>query len=118
MIFPRLRGLGIAAVLAVSGCASSPGSIAPIATNPERYAPLDCQALLTEQLRVSEALRAASDKQAEAARGDAIGVLLIGLPVASMSGQDNAVVVAQLKGESDALRLVVTTKGCAASRQS
>ena len=106
----------MAAVLLVAGCASSPGSIAPIAVNPERYAPLDCQALLTEQLRVSEALRAASDRQAEAARGDAIGVLLIGLPVSSMSGQDNAVAVAQLKGESDALRLAVTAKACGAAR--
>jgi len=45
-----------------------------------------------------ERLALLSNKQTKAANGDALGVFLIGLPVASMSGGDNETEIAILKG--------------------
>lgn len=111
-----LKAFAMLATIFVTACASAPGSIAPVQVSPARYGALNCTALLTEQVRVSEALREASDKQSATASGDAMGVLLIGLPISSMTGNDNEGRVAQFKGESDALRLAVAAKGCATVR--
>ncbi|ESZ71424.1 hypothetical protein X727_09580 [Mesorhizobium sp. L103C119B0] len=44
-----------------------------------------------------------SDQQNKAAPGDALGVFLIGVPVASMSGGDHEAEIAILKGHCGAL---------------
>jgi hypothetical protein len=63
-------------------------------------------------LRVSQALTAASQQQENARTNDTVGVVLLGLPASSLSGDNIAPRIAQLKGESDALRKASTSKNC------
>ncbi|MBZ9600279.1 hypothetical protein [Phyllobacterium chamaecytisi] len=69
----------------LSGCATPPGRIQPLA-----YAS-NCPPNAAQQLA------AFSSVQQSAATNDALGVFLIGLPVASMSGGDHEAEIAHLK---------------------
>lgn len=102
--------LTLAAVLAA--CAPAPGSIQPIYTSELPYLSLPCESLTREALRVSTALGSASNAQAQAHSGDIVGVLLIGLPISSISGQNVAPEVARLRGESEALNRAMLTNRC------
>lgn len=65
-----------------------------------------------ESQRLSAALANASKLQENARTGDTVGVLLLGLPTASMSGQNVAPEVARLKGEAEAVRKASIGKRC------
>jgi hypothetical protein len=68
------------------GCAKPPDSIRPVANRGP------CTAADKERLIVL------SQKQSQAATSDAVGVFLIGVPIASLSGADNEAEIAILKG--------------------
>ena len=51
-------------------------------------------------------------RQENARTGDAVGVLLVGLPVSSMTGGNVAPEVARLKGEHEAVYRAAMEKGC------
>ena len=61
---------------------------------------------------LSTALAQASTQQEQARTNDTVGVILLGLPVSSMSGDNIAPEVARLKGETEAVRKAMITKGC------
>jgi hypothetical protein len=73
------------AISLLAGCATPPGRIQPLA-----YAS-NCPPNAAQQLA------AFSSVQQSAATNDALGVFLIGLPVASMSGGDHEAEIAHLK---------------------
>jgi hypothetical protein len=73
---------------------------------------LTCRQLGEEQARITTALTTASAQQASAHKHDIIGVLLIGLPLDSMSGGDVAAQVAQYKGEEIAIDRAARIKSC------
>jgi hypothetical protein len=78
--------LAFAAVALLAGCATPPERIKPVANAGQ------CTAQDRERLSLL------SNKQSQAATGDALGVFLIGVPVASLAGADNEAEIAILKG--------------------
>lgn len=104
--------IGFAMFQALFGCAKSPESIAPSYISASKYDALKCGEIADETGRISEALSRASMQQENARTNDTVGVLLIGLPVSSMSGDNIAPEVARLKGEAEALRAASLKKHC------
>jgi hypothetical protein len=99
-------------LIALAGCAKSPESIAPSYISDMNYRELDCSQLTDEDRRLTQALATASTQQKNARSNDTVGVLLIGLPVSSMSGDNIAPEIARLKGEQDAVRRARLSKRC------
>lgn len=99
------------AVLA-AGCAKSPDSISPSYISEFSYQPLSCEMLGQEDARLAQALATASSQQEKARSNDIAGVILIGLPVSSLSGDNIAPEIARLKGEREAINRVRLSKGC------
>ena len=95
------------AALAVAACAQSPSAIQPVSMG-NAYAGLSCsnaRAMLTNE---QQKLAILTDAQNGAVTGDAIGVLLIGVPVSSLSGGDKAGEIATSKGKVVALEARLT----------
>lgn len=63
-------------------------------------------------MRVDAALTTTSEQQEEARGNDIAGVILIGLPVSSLSGDNIAPQIANLKGQKNAIEQVMITKNC------
>lgn len=93
------------------GCAASPESIPPAYVSELTYMHLTAEQLGQEQLRLIAALSAASDAQRQARSNDAAGIILLGLPVSSLSGSNQASNIARLKGELEAVQKVIVRQG-------
>lgn len=108
-----MRGLlfGVTATL-LAACAQSPESIAPAFVSDVPYQNYTCQQLGMEAVQVQQALSQAAQTQNQARSNDIAGVVLLGLPVASMSGQNVAPLIAQYRGQLDAIRRAAMLKGC------
>ena len=102
----------VAAGFTLAGCAASPESIAPSYISEVTYQAWSCQQLGEESYRLSAALSNASNQQNQVRTNDTVGVILIGLPVSSMSGGNVAPEVARLKGETEAVRRASIGKRC------
>jgi hypothetical protein len=100
------------ACCALAACAKSPESISAAYISDVTYRPLSCQDLAVESARVNEALARASTQQENARTNDTVGVLLIGVPVSSLSGDNIAPEIARYKGEQEAINRVVAQKHC------
>jgi len=100
------------ACLAASACAKKPESIAPAYVSQVPYQGWSCSQLGQEVVRVDAALTTASEQQDKARGNDIAGVILIGLPVSSLSGDNIAPQIANLKGQKQALEQVMITKNC------
>ena len=87
-----------AAALTLSACAQSPSSIAPVSMG-AAYDGIDCTRASIERQNAATALAALSSKQKGAVAGDAVGVLLIGVPVSSLMGGDVSGQIALEKGK-------------------
>lgn len=72
-----------------------------------------CTQLADETLRLNAAYATAASQQTKARSNDVVGVILIGLPVSSLSGDNIAPEIARLKGEQEAVRKAMISKGCA-----
>ena len=94
------------------GCATKPEAISPAYVSHLGYMNLSCEQLGQEQARLVAALSTASDAQRLARSNDTAGVLLLGLPVSSLSGSNQASNIARLKGEVEALQKAMVAKGC------
>ena len=96
----KLLVLGCA--LAVAACAKSPDAIPPVSMA-GAFDEVSCdyarQALLNER----QTLASLSAAQSSAVAGDAVGVLLIGVPVSSLTGGDKAGDIGASKGKILAL---------------
>jgi hypothetical protein len=106
------RTAALLALAFLSACAKSPESIAPSYISSKQYMSWTCGDLALESMRVGQALGKASQQQENARTNDIVGVLLIGIPVSSLSGDNIAPEVARLKGESEAIRQATITKRC------
>ncbi|WP_246272920.1 hypothetical protein [Oricola thermophila] len=106
--------MGVAAVLAVSvaACAKNPESIAPAYVSEMTYQNFTCQQLVQEQQRLNDAYAVAEAQQKKARSNDIAGVILLGLPVSSMSGDNIAPQIANLKGQQEAVRKAMIMKNC------
>lgn len=101
--------------LALGACAKHPDSIAPSYVSEVGYQSWSCAQLGEESQRLSSALANASAQQERARTNDVVGVILIGLPVSSLSGDNIAPEVARLKGEQEAVRKAQISKDCRAA---
>jgi hypothetical protein len=99
----------LAALVATAACAPSPDSIAPVPMG-AAFANISCDEASAMLAAETEILANLSASQSGAATGDAIGVLLIGIPVASLTGGDQSGEIAASKGKVLALEARLT--GC------
>ncbi len=103
----------LAAAALVTACAATPESIAPAYVSDLQFQSLTCDQLVEETTRVEQALSQASAQQNRARSNDTWGVILLGLPVSSLSGGNVAEQIAQLKGYQVALAKQRNLKNCA-----
>lgn len=98
-----MKFLAVPAMLALAACASSPDAIAPATMPGGMYDHLSCSAARAEKSALGTRLAALESQQRSAVVGDAIGVFLIGVPAASLTGGDKAGLLATEKGKAVAL---------------
>lgn len=96
----------------LAACAKSPESISASYVSHVGYQSWSCPQLGEEQHRLSAALATASTEQKKTRSQDTAGVILLGLPVSSMSGGNIAPEIARLKGEQEAVRKAMIIKSC------
>jgi hypothetical protein len=101
-----------ALALAIAGCAKKPESIAASYISDIPYQAYSCAQIGQEMVRVDSALSAASAQQNKARTNDTVGVIFLGLPVSSLSGDNVAAEIARLKGEKDALHRAGLIRNC------
>jgi len=101
----------VLAILAASGCATPPEKIADVQMSSAEYSGKDCAALKADQARSAMTLKNTSKEQQRIATNDAVGVLLLGVPMGSIGG-DMETAVAVEKGRLAAIAAEMTRKGC------
>lgn len=102
----------LAALIAVTACAPAPESIQAAYVSDLPYRGYSCDQLGEEAIRLNQALSTASVAQSSARTNDAVGIILIGLPVGSMSGQSIAPQIALYKGQIEAVRTASLRNNC------
>lgn len=110
MKFQLSAVLSVAALLC--GCAKAPDSISASYISDVGYRSWSCENLKAEATRLSAAYTVAAKQQENARTNDVVGVILIGLPVSSLSGDNIAPEIARLKGEQEAVRKATMAKNC------
>lgn len=100
------------ALVALAACAKKPESIAPAYVSPVQYSGLSCAQLASELDRVNTAYETAAAQQNKARSNDTIGVILLGVPVSSLSGDNVAPQIAALKGQRETLTKQMTVQNC------
>ncbi|WP_157038043.1 MULTISPECIES: hypothetical protein [Chelativorans] len=108
----RSAFVAVAFAAVLSACAKTPESISAAYVSEVGYHSWSCTQLGEEQLRLSSAYATAAKQQQQARSNDIAGVILIGLPVSSLSGDNIAPEIARLKGEQEAVRKAMITKNC------
>ncbi len=96
----------------LGACAQSPEDIPPIYMSQLPFDGWTCKQLEVESHRLQNELAVAYARQEQTATGDTIGIVLVGLPLASMSGRDGAPEVGRLKGEHSAIYRAAVAKDC------
>lgn len=108
-----IKLISLVGIVLLAGCAASPEDIAPIYTSGDQYLGWNCEKLLAEQKRIGVDLSTASAKQEETRSDDIAGVILLAVPIGSMSNdEDLEPKIARLKGERDALDRIMSAKNC------
>jgi len=105
----------IAALLvaaSVASCAKAPEAIGPSYVSVLNYQAWSCEQLASESVRLSDAVAISSMKQRQARANDTMGVLLIGVPISTFSGDNQAVDLGRLKGEYEAVRQAGLQRNC------
>lgn len=96
------KAAALASVLLAAACAQSPEAIQPVSMG-NAYAGLACGNARTELAAERQRLATLEAAQRSAVAGDALGVFLIGVPMSSLSGGDQAGAIAASKGKVLAL---------------
>lgn len=102
----------ILALPLLAACAERPENIAAADIGPNPYLAFSCSQLSSEGLRLQQQLENLSADQRRAAQGDAFGVFLLGLPVSSMSGNDNETDIAVTRGRLQAVEEARNARRC------
>lgn len=100
-----------AACAALAACANRPESIHADFVSYERYTGLKCPELADKLADTRAALADASRAQDGSANGDALGVLIVGIPPSKLMG-DHEAEVARHKGEVEAIETAQIKGGC------
>ena len=113
----KLAIAAVAAGLLLTGCATSPTSIAPSYVSPTAYEAMSCKQLTEEAQRVSSRAAAATGVQNQRATTDAVAMgvgLVLFWPALFFIGGDkrNTAELASLKCQMAAIEEVNRTKNC------
>ena len=98
--------------LTLAACAKQPDAVEPTKFDHKPYMPMSCKALTAKQVEGRQAVESLSARQKKAADNDALGVFLLGLPLASMSGGDPEAQLSIAKGQLNAIEMAKAEKGC------
>jgi hypothetical protein len=109
---PVRKILVVVAAACTFACAPAPETIQAAYVSEVPYRSWSCDQLGEENIRLNEALATASVAQNSARTNDTVGILLIGLPVGSMSGQSIAPQIALYKGQMEAVRRASIRNSC------
>jgi hypothetical protein len=108
----RFRGsvspLALVLALVVSACAQSPSAIPPVSMA-GAYDDISCDRARQMLAAERTTLASLSAAQQGAVTGDAVGVLLIGVPMSSLSGGDKAGEIGLSKGKIAAFEAKLST---------
>jgi len=107
-----MRILAIVLVLTVAACAKQPDQISAVDIGPNPYLRHSCKNLAQEKLALEQNLANLSAAQKNAASGDTMGVILLGLPLSSMSGNDKETAIAVTKGKLQAVETARASRNC------
>ena len=88
--------------------------VEPVYVSDVPYQGLSCQQLGADQERLLDADQRLSGEQSVASKDDTIGVLLLGLPIGSMVGEDRTEKLARVRGELEAVQTALRSKDCSA----
>ncbi|MBU3261736.1 hypothetical protein KPG71_17045 [Roseovarius sp. PS-C2] len=100
------------AIAVTAACAKKPETIDAAYVSPTTYQDWNCPQLAAEARRVDNALAKASAAQNKARGNDTAGVILLGLPVSTLSGGNVADQIAQLKGHKQVIEQTQIRKNC------
>lgn len=107
----KISGIILMCVILMS-CATAPEDITPTYVSALEFNKYTCDQI-AEEIHLTEiALKTASKAQDKARSNDTWGVLLLGVPVSSLSGGNQHAHIANLKGTLDALNKVNINKLC------
>jgi hypothetical protein len=111
-----LSGAGLAILFCLLlGCATPPERIVATAVPDEIYAGHSCSQLKVDRAEAALAISTLSQQQASAVTGDTVGVLMVGLPLSSMGGNDVGAKLGEMKGRLVAIDTVIAEKKCLAT---
>lgn len=102
----------VCASLSLAACAQRPDGIKAALMSEEPYKGMNCSQLAEKSIELNTRLNNDVAQQRRTANNDLTGVLVIGLPLGTMSGDDVASEIALLKGEVNALHRVGIAKRC------
>ncbi|WP_340250896.1 hypothetical protein [Sulfitobacter pontiacus] len=102
----------IPCILLASACAKEADKIPAADIGPNPYMSASCSQLAEAELQLDQNLETLTAAQKSAASGDAVGVILLGLPLSSMSGNDKETDIAITKGKIQAVQSAQVRRKC------
>ena len=106
----------LVAALALSGCATAPDQIATAYVSPTAYSGQTCGQLNAEAQQINARLASATGQQAAQASNDAtmtaVALILFWPALFFIGGNDQALAIAQMRGEAEAVRAAAIARGC------
>lgn len=99
-------------ILLASACAKEADQIPAANIGPNPYMGASCSQLAETELQLTQNLETLTAAQKSAASGDAVGVLLLGLPLSSMSGNDKETDIAITKGKLQSIQAAKVKRRC------
>jgi len=103
-----------AAMLLAAGCAKRPEEIMATPVTADSYMQMQCPQLSALKAQKEATLAKLEKKQTNTAAYDRAWMVIVHVPVASMSGGDKEEDVARTKGEVQAINAAYRSRGCAA----
>lgn len=110
-----MRKLTLVLAATIAGCATPPEAIQEAQIPLSTYSGKSCEELATAYVASDQKLREIAGIQSRAATNDTVGIMLIGLPVASMAHGNNDArekQISQFKGEKATILRVQKARGC------
>ena len=98
--------------MVLSGCAKAPERIAAADIGANQYHGYSCAQLRKSKVDHEQNLEKLSAAQKDAQGGDFVGVLLLGIPLSTLSGNDKETAIAVTKGHLSSIEKEIAGKGC------
>lgn len=108
-----MRSIVLVALATLAACAPAPDDIKAWHYDPAGWRDRTCPALTVEYAAIGDQLAALSNAQNEKRQGDTAGMLIVGMPLGSMSSSSNIEgSIAEVKGKKTAIAAALAEKNC------